>query len=95
MVSPLPPWVIRVSGSRATGCMVLRMAILTDDADYDAGEMFGNVPRQLFNFGNDHADNGARTRITLRNTEKWLICRDRTLHDNDLGLSPVGGEDET
>ncbi|VEL38985.1 unnamed protein product [Protopolystoma xenopodis] len=34
------------------------MAILTDDA----GETFGNVPRRLFDFGNDHADNGLRTR---------------------------------
>ncbi|VEL40015.1 unnamed protein product [Protopolystoma xenopodis] len=38
------------------------MAILTDDADYDAGETIWNVPRQRFNFGNDHADNGPRTR---------------------------------
>ncbi|VEL41487.1 unnamed protein product [Protopolystoma xenopodis] len=42
--------------------MVLRMAILTDDADYDAGEMFRNVPRRRFNFGNDHADNRPRNR---------------------------------
>ncbi|VEL32917.1 unnamed protein product [Protopolystoma xenopodis] len=41
--------------------MVLRMAMLTDDADYDAGETFENVPRPLFNFGNDHSDNGLRT----------------------------------
>ncbi|VEL13314.1 unnamed protein product [Protopolystoma xenopodis] len=38
------------------------MAILTDDADYDAGETFENVPRPRFNFGNDHADNELRTR---------------------------------
>ncbi|VEL44006.1 unnamed protein product, partial [Protopolystoma xenopodis] len=37
------------------------MAILTDDADYDAGETFGNVPHPRFKFGNDHADNGLRT----------------------------------
>ncbi|VEL35570.1 unnamed protein product [Protopolystoma xenopodis] len=37
------------------------MAILTDDADYDAGETFRNVPRPWFNFGNGHADNGPRT----------------------------------
>ncbi|VEL29534.1 unnamed protein product [Protopolystoma xenopodis] len=42
--------------------MVLRMAILTDDADYDAGDTFGDVPRPRFNFGNEHADNGLRTR---------------------------------
>ncbi|VEL21546.1 unnamed protein product [Protopolystoma xenopodis] len=42
--------------------MVLRMAVLTNDADYDAGETFGNVPPPRFNFGNDHADNGLRTR---------------------------------
>ncbi|VEL10667.1 unnamed protein product [Protopolystoma xenopodis] len=39
------------------------MAILTDDVNDDAGETFGNVPRPRFNFGNDHADNGPRTRI--------------------------------
>ncbi|VEL39451.1 unnamed protein product [Protopolystoma xenopodis] len=38
------------------------MTKLTDDADYDGGETFGNVPRPLFNFGNDHADNELRTR---------------------------------
>ncbi|VEL07302.1 unnamed protein product [Protopolystoma xenopodis] len=38
--------------------MVLRMAILTDDA----GEKFENVPRPRFNFGNENADNGLRTR---------------------------------
>ncbi|VEL24001.1 unnamed protein product [Protopolystoma xenopodis] len=38
------------------------MAILTDDADYDAGETFGNDPRLRFNFGNDQADNERRTR---------------------------------
>ncbi|VEL38454.1 unnamed protein product [Protopolystoma xenopodis] len=41
------------------------MAIVTDDADYDAGETFDNVPRLRFNFGNDHADNGLRTRYLL------------------------------
>ncbi|VEL40201.1 unnamed protein product [Protopolystoma xenopodis] len=38
------------------------MTILTDDADYDAGETFKNVPRPRFNVGNDHADNELRTR---------------------------------
>ncbi|VEL34916.1 unnamed protein product [Protopolystoma xenopodis] len=38
------------------------MAIFTDGADYDAGETFGNVTRPRFNFGNDHPDNGLRTR---------------------------------
>ncbi|VEL18773.1 unnamed protein product [Protopolystoma xenopodis] len=28
-----------------------------------ARETFGNVPRPRFNFGNDHADNGPRTRL--------------------------------
>ncbi|VEL32671.1 unnamed protein product [Protopolystoma xenopodis] len=38
------------------------MAILTDDADYDGGETFWNVPRPRFNFGTDHGDTGLRTR---------------------------------
>ncbi|VEL40904.1 unnamed protein product [Protopolystoma xenopodis] len=38
------------------------MAILTDDADYDAGETSGNVPRPRFNFGNDDANNGPQAR---------------------------------
>ncbi|VEL08999.1 unnamed protein product [Protopolystoma xenopodis] len=42
--------------------MMLRMAILTDDADYDAGETFGNVTHPRFNFGNAHAGNGLRNR---------------------------------
>ncbi|VEL42159.1 unnamed protein product [Protopolystoma xenopodis] len=46
--------------------MVLRIATLTDDADYDAGETFGNVPSPRFNFGNEHADNGPRTRTSFR-----------------------------
>ncbi|VEL36860.1 unnamed protein product [Protopolystoma xenopodis] len=45
--------------------MVLRMTRLTDDADYHAGETLGNVPRPRFNFGNDDADNGLRTRCVL------------------------------
>ncbi|VEL07483.1 unnamed protein product [Protopolystoma xenopodis] len=42
--------------------MVLRMARLTDDADYDAGETSGKVPRPRYYSGNDHAYNGLRTR---------------------------------
>ncbi|VEL30650.1 unnamed protein product [Protopolystoma xenopodis] len=38
------------------------MARLTDDADYDPGEMSGNVPRPRSDFGNDHAYNALRTR---------------------------------
>ncbi|VEL23527.1 unnamed protein product, partial [Protopolystoma xenopodis] len=41
--------------------MVLRMARLTDDADYDVGETSGNVPRPRSSSGNDHADNGLRS----------------------------------
>ncbi|VEL41915.1 unnamed protein product [Protopolystoma xenopodis] len=44
-------------------CMVLIMVMLTDDA----GETFGNVPCPLFNFGNDHADSGLRTRCVPLN----------------------------
>ncbi|VEL11461.1 unnamed protein product [Protopolystoma xenopodis] len=46
--------------------MVLRMAIFTDDADYDAGETFGNVLLPPFDFGNDHAENGLRTSFHLK-----------------------------
>ncbi|VEL41609.1 unnamed protein product [Protopolystoma xenopodis] len=38
-----------------------RMAMPTDDTDYDAGETFGNVPRPWSYSGNDDADNGLRT----------------------------------
>ncbi|VEL19210.1 unnamed protein product [Protopolystoma xenopodis] len=38
------------------------MAKLTDDADYDAGETTGNVPRPRSDSGNDDAYNGLRTR---------------------------------
>ncbi|VEL36545.1 unnamed protein product [Protopolystoma xenopodis] len=38
------------------------MEIFTDDAVYDAGETSGNVTRPRSDFGNDHADNGFRTR---------------------------------
>ncbi|VEL27497.1 unnamed protein product, partial [Protopolystoma xenopodis] len=41
--------------------MVLRMTIFIDDADYDAGETFGNVPRPRSDSGYDHACNGLRT----------------------------------
>ncbi|VEL07988.1 unnamed protein product [Protopolystoma xenopodis] len=40
--------------------MVLRMAILIDDAS----ETFENVPLPPFNFANDHADNRLRTSFT-------------------------------
>ncbi|VEL33823.1 unnamed protein product [Protopolystoma xenopodis] len=42
--------------------MMLRLAKLTDDADYDAGETSGNVPRLQSDFGNDNAYNGLWTR---------------------------------
>ncbi|VEL23830.1 unnamed protein product [Protopolystoma xenopodis] len=45
--------------------MVLRMARLTDDADFDPGEMSGNVPRSRSNSGNDDAYNGLRTTFVL------------------------------
>ncbi|VEL40880.1 unnamed protein product [Protopolystoma xenopodis] len=38
------------------------MARLTDDADYDAEETSGNVPRPPSYSGNDDAYNGLRTR---------------------------------
>ncbi|VEL34953.1 unnamed protein product, partial [Protopolystoma xenopodis] len=41
--------------------MVLRMARLTDDADYDAGETSGNVPRPRSYSGNVDAYNELRT----------------------------------
>ncbi|VEL41822.1 unnamed protein product [Protopolystoma xenopodis] len=41
----------------------LTMAPLTDAADYDAGEMFGNVPSQWSNAGNhEYYDIEHRTR---------------------------------
>ncbi|VEL19139.1 unnamed protein product [Protopolystoma xenopodis] len=38
------------------------MARLTDDADYDAGDTPGNVPRRRSDFGNYHAYNELRAR---------------------------------
>ncbi|VEL32393.1 unnamed protein product [Protopolystoma xenopodis] len=46
-----------------TSCnMVVRMARITDDAEYDSGKTSGNVPRPQSYSGNDHAYNGLRTR---------------------------------
>ncbi|VEL35833.1 unnamed protein product [Protopolystoma xenopodis] len=42
--------------------MLLRLAKVTDDADYDANKTSGNVPRPRSDFGNDHGYNGLRTR---------------------------------
>ncbi|VEL14777.1 unnamed protein product [Protopolystoma xenopodis] len=47
--------------------MVQRMARITDDADYDAGETSGNVPRTRSDFGNDYAYNRLRTRCVPLN----------------------------
>ncbi|VEL16925.1 unnamed protein product, partial [Protopolystoma xenopodis] len=41
--------------------MVLRMARLTDDADYDCGETSGNVPRSRAYSKNADAYNALRT----------------------------------
>ncbi|VEL39907.1 unnamed protein product [Protopolystoma xenopodis] len=49
------------------------MAILTDDADYDAGETSWNVPRPRSDFGNDHAGNGLRTRLINRVNDSFRI----------------------
>ncbi|VEL34098.1 unnamed protein product [Protopolystoma xenopodis] len=43
--------------------MVLRMARLTDYAEYDAGETSEKVQRPRSDFGNDQADNGLQTRL--------------------------------
>ncbi|VEL14560.1 unnamed protein product [Protopolystoma xenopodis] len=60
-------------------CVVLRVARLTDDADYDAGETPGNVPRPRSHFGNDHADNGLRTRsltvLMMPINERIAMCK--------------------
>ncbi|VEL16060.1 unnamed protein product [Protopolystoma xenopodis] len=42
--------------------MVIIMAILTDDADYDADETSGNIPRPRSYSGYDDAYNGLRAR---------------------------------
>ncbi|VEL09619.1 unnamed protein product [Protopolystoma xenopodis] len=42
--------------------MVLRMAKLSDDDDYDASDTSWNAPLPWSDFGNDHAYNGLRTR---------------------------------
>ncbi|VEL15219.1 unnamed protein product [Protopolystoma xenopodis] len=45
--------------------MLLRMARLTDHADYDAGETSKNVPLPRSYSGNDDAYNRLRTRSTV------------------------------
>ncbi|VEL14207.1 unnamed protein product [Protopolystoma xenopodis] len=57
--------------------VLLRLAIPSDDADYDAGETFGNVPLPRYNFGNDHAYNGLQTRWDLipRNLSDNLFAK--------------------
>ncbi|VEL09034.1 unnamed protein product [Protopolystoma xenopodis] len=42
--------------------VALRMARLTDDAEYEAGEASGNVPCARSDSGNDHAYKGLRTK---------------------------------
>ncbi|VEL40579.1 unnamed protein product [Protopolystoma xenopodis] len=71
--------------------MVLRMARLIDDADYDAGETPGNVPCLRFNFGNDYADNRPRTRcvpISLPTNMTMLRKQGETTSKNERRLRP-------
>ncbi|VEL13350.1 unnamed protein product [Protopolystoma xenopodis] len=65
--------------------MVLRMAILIDDA----GETFGNISFPRFYFGNDHADNGLRIRcvpLSLPTNMTKLRKQDQTtfMGDNEI-----------
>ncbi|VEL32811.1 unnamed protein product [Protopolystoma xenopodis] len=66
------------------------MAILTDDA----GETFGKVPCLRFNFGNDHADNGPRTRFYntsqacrryTRRLKNWIARESSLKCGNSIG----------
>ncbi|VEL07101.1 unnamed protein product [Protopolystoma xenopodis] len=66
------------------------MASLTDNADYDAGETFGNVPRPRFNFRHDHADNGLRTSYLLVSHKNLFICN--FLRDARLLVPPTTAE---
>ncbi|VEL37836.1 unnamed protein product [Protopolystoma xenopodis] len=66
------------------------MARLTNDADYDAGETSGNVPRPRLNFGNDHADNGPRTRCVPISLPTNVTIQDKvrfykSSYQNDQG----------
>ncbi|VEL39843.1 unnamed protein product [Protopolystoma xenopodis] len=51
--------------------MVLRMAKLTEAANYDVGETSGNVPRLRSDFGNDYAYNGLLTSLTYRHQLRY------------------------
>ncbi|VEL30182.1 unnamed protein product [Protopolystoma xenopodis] len=75
--------------------MVLRMEILTDDA----GETSGNVPRPRSYFGNDHADNGPRTRcvpislptnVTIGNDDAYNGLRTRRFQPKSRACSKLG-----
>ncbi|VEL38638.1 unnamed protein product [Protopolystoma xenopodis] len=58
------------------------MVILTDDADYDAGETSGNVPHPRFDFGNDDAYIVLRTRcvhLSMTKLRKQLLYNERRL----------------
>ncbi|VEL19557.1 unnamed protein product [Protopolystoma xenopodis] len=79
--------------------MVLRMARLTDDAGYDAGETSGNVPRPRSNSGNDDAYNGLRTSCShpgpsgLQFRPRNHACQAPNLHCH--GSTPAEGVDQT
>ncbi|VEL40032.1 unnamed protein product [Protopolystoma xenopodis] len=55
------------------------MTRLTENADYGAGEMSGNVSRPLSDFGNDYAYAGLRTSIES--------CSGDACHNTDESLA--------
>ncbi|VEL15629.1 unnamed protein product [Protopolystoma xenopodis] len=72
------------------------MAELTDDADYDAGETFENVPSALSDAGNQDNYYGRRLRTrcgTRGNVSEWLMCQAPILHCP--GSTPAGGVGKT
>ncbi|VEL39521.1 unnamed protein product [Protopolystoma xenopodis] len=66
--------------------MMLQMARLTADADYDAGETSGNVPRPRSYSGNDHACNRLRTSRAVKEASEADPLTKRLL--NNRGISP-------
>ncbi|VEL37775.1 unnamed protein product [Protopolystoma xenopodis] len=76
--------------------MVRRMASLTDDADYDGGETFENVPITLSDVGNHDNYYGRRLRTRRRDSSSdgvhhVMDCQTAALH---RGLAIVFWRDQ-
>ncbi|VEL37090.1 unnamed protein product [Protopolystoma xenopodis] len=70
--------------------MMLRVARLTDDADYDSGETFGNVPRpRLAQRLLPLSDLKAKVE-ELKNDNNLLVKQNSKLRAEDSGFTDLG-----